>query len=280
MVFVLRPFSDVSSQRVRFTHPDVSNFSQLLVDTDRRQLFVGAKDHIFQLDLDTFALQGLNEWSPSEEHIAACVVKGQTQQDCHNYVTALHENNGTLFICGTNAFAPVCRQYSKDNIEQPLSEETGILKSPFSPRGNVTSLMTSQGELFVGSRIDFAGADPTFIRTGLRSRSVLRTTQYATEYLSNPQFVNSFEIGDFVYFFFRENAIEYNVCGKNVFSRIGRVCKNDQGSPFNSQSWTTFLKSRLNCSLPGAIPFYFNELQSVDYVPRQQTFYVTFTTGE
>ena len=195
-------------------------------------------------------------------------------------MTVLHENNGTVYICGTNAFAPVCRKYSIDHISKVLDEENGRLKSPFSPHTNVTSVMTTQGELFVGSTIDFVGADPAFIRSGARTQSVLRTPQYNPEYLSNPQFVNSFEVGDFVYFFFRENAIEYSSCGKNIFSRIGRVCKNDQGSLYNSKSWTTFLKGRLNCSLPGAIPFYFNEMQGVDYLPRQEMFYVTFTTGE
>lgn len=40
-----------------------------------------------------------------------------------------------------------------------------------------------------------------------------------------PNFVGSFDIGDYVYFFFRESAVEYINCGKNVFSRIARVCK-------------------------------------------------------
>ncbi len=30
---------------------------------------------------------------------------------------------------------------------------------------------------------------------------------------------------------------------------------------FNNK-WTSFLKARLNCSVPGQIPFYFNEIQS------------------
>jgi hypothetical protein len=44
---------------------------------------------------------------------------------------------------------------------------------------------------------------------------------------------------------------------------VGRVCKNDKGGAhkFNNK-WTSFLKSRLNCSLPGDVPFYFNEIQA------------------
>ena len=52
-------------------------------------------------------------------------------------------------------------------------------------------------------------------------------------------------------------------CGKKVYSRVARVCKNDEGGSHKFRNrWTTFLKSRLNCSVPGDYPFYFNEIQS------------------
>lgn len=68
--------------------------------------------------------------------------------------------------------------------------------------------------------------------------------------------------GDFVYFFFRETAVEYINCGKAVFSRVARVCKYDRGGPHRFRNrWTSFLKSRLNCSVTGDFPFYFNEIR-------------------
>lgn len=137
---------------------------------------------------------------------------------------------------------------------------------------------SAEGDLFVGSRIDFGGSDYAFVRSG--SGPLLRTPQYTQEYLNNPQFIASFEIGDFVYFFFREYAVEYMSCGRAVYSRIGRVCKNDSGSILMKQSWTTFLKARLNCSLPGSVPFYFNEAHGVDYLDSHKTFFVSFTTAE
>ena len=48
-------------------------------------------------------------------------------------------------------------------------------------------------------------------------------------WLAQPDFVGSFETEDFVYFLFREAAVEYMNCGKAVYSRIARVCKNDKG---------------------------------------------------
>lgn len=47
---------------------------------------------------------------------------------------------------------------------------------------------------------------------------------------------------------------------QEIFSRVGRVCKKDFG--FRNK-WTSFSKTRLNCSVPGQYPFYFNQIQSI-----------------
>ena len=74
--------------------------------------------------------------------------------------------------------------------------------------------------------------------------------------------VLTFETEQFVYFVFRENAIEFRNCGKRIYSRIARVCKNDQGGQrVLKDNWTTFLKARLNCSLAADHPFYYDEIQ-------------------
>ena len=47
-----------------------------------------------------------------------------------------------------------------------------------------------------------------------------------------------------------------------VYSRVARICKSDRGGPNKyKRSWTSYLKSRLNCSLPGEYPFYFDHLR-------------------
>ena len=57
---------------------------------------------------------------------------------------------------------------------------------------------------------------------------------------------------------------------QSVYSRVARVCKSDKGGPNKySKIWTTFLKSRLNCSLPGEYPFYFDHLRK--YFPTINT---------
>lgn len=56
--------------------------------------------------------------------------------------------------------------------------------------------------------------------------------------------------------------MEYINCGKAVYSRVARVCKRDTGGKnILSQNWATYLKARLNCSIPGEFPFYFNEIR-------------------
>lgn len=46
------------------------------------------------------------------------------------------------------------------------------------------------------------------------SKPIMRTDQYNSKWLNSPQFVGSFEAGDFVYFIFREAAVEHINCGK------------------------------------------------------------------
>uniref|UniRef100_A0A182NGR5 Semaphorin-1A n=1 Tax=Anopheles dirus TaxID=7168 RepID=A0A182NGR5_9DIPT len=112
-------------------------------------------------------------------------------------------------------------------------------------------------ELYSGTVADFSGLDPIIYREHLQ------TEQYDSLSLNAPNFVGSFTQGDFVYFFFRETAVEFINCGKSIFSRVARVCKWDKGGPNRLKNrWTSYLKSRLNCSMPGDFPFYFDEIQS------------------
>ncbi|KAH0999202.1 hypothetical protein HUJ04_008084 [Dendroctonus ponderosae] len=81
-----------------------------------------------------------------------------------------------------------------------------------------------------------------------------------TNEAKKPNFVGSSDIGDFVLFFF-ETAVEYINFGKSVYSRVARICKKDTGGRnILTQNWVTYLKARLNCSIPGEFPFYFSEI--------------------
>jgi len=54
--------------------------------------------------------------------------------------------------------------------------------------------------------------------------------------------------------------------------------KDAGGKVLLQDNWTTFFKARLNCSLPGQFPFYYNELQSTFLLRKQRIIYAVFTT--
>lgn len=88
----------------------------------------------------------------------------------------------------------------------------GVAKCPYSPHSNITALMTLTGQYFAGSPMDFSGADSAITRD--LGAPYLRTNQYNSKWLNEPQFVGSFETDAFVYFLFRESAVEFINCGK------------------------------------------------------------------
>uniref|UniRef100_A0A3Q1FWU3 Semaphorin-2A n=1 Tax=Acanthochromis polyacanthus TaxID=80966 RepID=A0A3Q1FWU3_9TELE len=238
-----------------FSHPGVKDFSQLAMDLSRNQLVVGA-----------------TEWAPDEETKRSCQSKGKSEDECQNYIRVLLISGRTLFTCGTNAFTPVCI------TSQVLDTVNGVARCPYDPRHNSTAMVTEKGELYAATVIDFSGRDPVIYRS-LGNMPPLRSAQYNSKWLNEPHFVSVYEIGRFAYFFLRETAVE-NDCGKMVFSRVARVCKNDMGGRFLLEdTWTTFMKARLNCSRSGEIPFYYNELQSTFYLPEQDLIYGIFTTN-
>ena len=142
---------------------------------------------------------------------------------------------------------------------------TGIAKCPFDPEDNSTAIWVKTGNpgghpaLYSGTNAEFTKADAVIFRgdifdenTGRREYTFKRTIKYDSHMLDKPDFVGSYEVGDYVYFFFRETAVEYMNCGKTIYSRIARVCKKDTGGKnILLQNWATFLKARLNCSIPG-----------------------------
>jgi chondroitin sulfate proteoglycan 4 len=115
-----------------------------------------------------------------------------------------------------------------------IKEENSAGKSPFSPRSNITTLVTKDGKMYIGSTVDFSSSDSAILRIDLSTDSskILRTRQYNEIELFKPDFVGSFEHGEFVYFVFREISIEAvsQQGSREVISRIARICKNDTGN--------------------------------------------------
>ncbi|XP_047456644.1 semaphorin-5B isoform X5 [Mugil cephalus] len=261
-----------------FSHPGVRDYSQLTLDLTRNELIVGARNYIFRLDLSNMSVIQATEWAPDEETRRSCQSKGKTEIECQNYIRVLLVNKTEVMTCGTNAFQPLCTVREVGNISAVLERVNGVARCPYDPRHNSTAVVTESGELYAATVIDFSGRDPVIYRS-LGGRPPLRTAQYNSKWLNEPHFISAYDIGLFTFFFLRENAVEHD-CGKTVYSRVARVCKNDMGGRFLLEdTWTTFMKARLNCSRSGEIPFYYNELQSTFYLPEQDLIYGIFTTN-
>uniref|UniRef100_A0A8B9LWG3 Semaphorin-2A n=1 Tax=Astyanax mexicanus TaxID=7994 RepID=A0A8B9LWG3_ASTMX len=255
-----------------FSHPGVRDFSQLTLDLSRNELIVGARNYLFRLNLSNISL--IQADGAPLEYCTNTVLP--LQVECQNYIRVLLVNKTEVMTCGTNAFQPLCitREVNTSND----GRVNGVARCPYDPRHNSTAVVTESGELYAATVIDFSGRDPVIYRS-LGGMPPLRTAQYNSKWLNEPQFISAYDIGLFTFFFLRENAVEHD-CGKTVYSRVARVCKNDIGGRFLLEdTWTTFTKARLNCSRSGEIPFYYNELQSTFYLPEQDLIYGIFTTN-
>jgi semaphorin 6 len=251
-----------------------------LLKEDGSSVLVGARNVIYNLSLPNLLefTEERIDWSCSEEDKNNCDLKGKSDPECQNYIRVLSViGPDRLLVCGTNCYSPLCRHYHYTEGQYRVEKEfSGRGYAPYDPTHNSTSLYTS-GHLYAATVADFSGTDSLIIKDSLR------TEQYDYKHLNAPDFVSSLEDEEHVYFFFREAAVEFMNCGKKVYSRVARVCKNDEGGSHKFRNrWTTFLKSRLNCSVPGDYPFYFNEIQSTTrffHDPSDnRIFYGVFTT--
>ncbi|XP_059610315.1 semaphorin-1A [Phlebotomus argentipes] len=220
---------------------------------------------------------GSVSWASTDAHRELCTLKGKQEDDCQNYIRIYAQvSPQQAMICGTNSYKPLCRYYSTplDGEGDGVSEEAQG-RCPYSPTHSSTYAFTD-GQLFSGTVADFSGSDP------LIYREHQRTEQYDLKQLNQPAFVSATAYDAYVFFVFRETAMEHMNCGKAVFSRIGRVCRGDRGGPGGFlDRWTSFLKARLNCSLPGDYPFYFDHVVATTDVVKineEDVMYGVFTT--
>ncbi|XP_029472889.1 semaphorin-4D-like [Rhinatrema bivittatum] len=243
-----------------FYEPDISNYSMLLLSEDENVLYVGAREAIYAVNaLDISELQQKVYWKASEDQINECVMKGKDKQtECLNYVRVLQPlKENVLYVCGTNAFHPICDYLDLTTFELAGTNEDGTGQSPFDPKKSYTSVMVD-GELYSGTSINVMGSMHTIFRHSPENNL---KTHSSILWLDEPIFVFADVIrrsendangdDDKVYISFNENSLEYNFLNKMLIPRIARVCKGDQGGFWTlEKTWTTFLKATLVCHLP------------------------------
>uniref|UniRef100_A0A8C1W137 Semaphorin 6A n=1 Tax=Cyprinus carpio TaxID=7962 RepID=A0A8C1W137_CYPCA len=221
-------------------------------------------------------------WKSRQADVDTCRMKGKHKDECHNFIKVLlQQSHDSLFVCGTNAFNPSCRTYKMDSLDAVGDEISGMARCPYDAKHANVALF-ADGKLYSATVTDFLAIDAVIYRS-LGDSPTLRTVKHDSKWLKEPNFVQAIDYGEFIYFFFREIAMEYNSMGKVVFPRVARVCKSDLGGSQRvlEKQWTSFLKTRLNCSIPGDSHFYFNILQAVTdviHISGRDVVMATFST--
>uniref|UniRef100_A0A452TXY0 Semaphorin 6D n=1 Tax=Ursus maritimus TaxID=29073 RepID=A0A452TXY0_URSMA len=249
-VFRGRPSGNESQHRLDF---------QLMLKI-RDTLYIAGRDQVYTVNLSEIPK---TEVIPSKVNFVFTWASSHNDE-CHNFIKVfVPRNDEMVFVCGTNAFNPMCRYYRLNTLEYDGEEISGLARCPFDARQTNVALF-ADGKLYSATVADFLASDAVIYRS-MGDGSALRTIKYDSKWIKEPHFLHAIEYGNYVYFFFREIAVEHNNLGKAVYSRVARICKNDMGGSQRvlEKHWTSFLKARLNCSVPGDSFFYFDVLQSI-----------------
>ncbi|XP_035270638.1 semaphorin-4E-like [Anguilla anguilla] len=273
-----------------FREDNVWNYTTMLLREDLGLLFLGAREAVFALDMaDISHKKAQVYWQVTEEKQRECTYKGKNAKtECRNYIRVLQKaDDDRMYVCGTNAFSPTCTYmtYAGGQLRLEEQQEEGKGQCPFDPFQRHFSIMID-GSLYSATSNNFLGSEPVVLRS---SATAIRT-EFKSSWLNEPVFVHMDVVresegssdgdDDKVYMFFSENAVEYDFPNKLMVSRVARVCKGDVGGQRTLQRrWTTFLKARLDCSVPEpSLPYIVQDvflLQHSDW--RKSIFYAVFT---
>lgn len=277
-----------------FLNSNIRNYSYLYIDNATGSLFVGARNRLVQLSLININASNsvkILEVPASESNRKPCFFNGKSDEYCQNYIKyVVRVDTLTLSFCGTDANTPsqYTAMYNVTTGSYELTTKSSKATAcPRDPKDNTTAVYVRTGNpgdlpaLYAATINDNGKATisrPELITSDSTKLSDKLENADPLHWLNEPQFVASFEVDDVVYFFFREIAVEFTGFMKKIVSRVAQVCKKDLGgSSLLVNKWTTYQKARLNCSLPGTFPFYFDEIQDVQLV--NDTFYALFISS-
>uniref|UniRef100_A0A8C1LQU6 Sema domain, immunoglobulin domain (Ig), short basic domain, secreted, (semaphorin) 3bl n=1 Tax=Cyprinus carpio TaxID=7962 RepID=A0A8C1LQU6_CYPCA len=213
------------------------HLSAVFLDEYHDRLFLGGKDVLYSLRLDHTHDAKEIHWPSLPGNREDCILKGK-DPECANFVRLLQPFNRThLLACGTGAFQPVCAYVNVGHRGEVTHTHTQTLPPT-----------ASQLVCYVYVCV-CACTEPRFIAAHLIPDSADRDD-------------------DKIYFFFTERATESAERDDEgaIHTRIGRLCANDVGGQrVLVNKWSTFIKARLVCSVPGphGIQTHFHQLEDV-----------------
>lgn len=263
-------------------------------------VYVGVENKLvrFGLKLD---VQSVVERNPSPAAISDC--QRYRQPHCGNYILTMlainltssdipangnmqFVNKTVLFICSTFGFSPQCQLCNTKNISHCVntSDEVTSGYSPYDRRFNNVYTLTKNHIFYTGSSFD----DKNRLQAVAKASNPFHGSRFSLHtgtsqtWLFNPTFISLYEVDQYIYFFWREEAFEAD---RRVYTRVGRLCKSDEGLGNDSSSsiFSTFVKARMTCIIPedndNRYPFEYNELQATYLVDDDEIMlYAVFST--
>ena len=230
-------------------------------------------------------------------------------EDCVNVITFIQQipssfktnavDEEQVLVCGSNTYFPKCTIHelaSLSNYSFMTShsrEDVGysIIAPAVTPQRPI-AILASNGRFFsaghilnyydhratIGMAKNPLGGDSLFSVRGL----------HHLLWFNDPEFISTYEIGEYVYFFMRERAYEEERCQSVIYSRVIRICKSDNGQDSSNENtpFLTYQKARIKCSVgerKGSISYNYDNLESTFLLNKSgqpSTLYGIFSSPE
>lgn len=278
-------------------------FSYLNFDPkNSSRIYIGAVDFLYVLNAHNISalstksdnLTSVNDYRNfSTSSLKNCQrVQKYAQSDyrCRNHIRALFPIQNEIYVCGTGANSPqefYVDYHSLKYVALGPVGSSAVTKCPDNPAAQYTVLYVGQwrgtpdnvSAIFSSINSD---NENTIYRSPLQRHRTSVNPLGLQMPLSAATVVASYEIDQYVYYFFREIANEASGMGTVRYSRVARVCKNDNGSSLESKKFLTFVKATLNCSVGTGddILVYYNNLYDIWYDASDQVFYGLFMASQ
>ncbi|XP_061077816.1 semaphorin-7A isoform X2 [Conger conger] len=221
------------------------------------ELYIGGTNFVHRIHLEDASLV---------ESIPVTGDQSCREISCENIITIIQQFQDSLFVCGTNGNKPQCWKLVGNQSTEviPSYEGTGI--APHTYAHNSLSIIV-EGDLYTAVPLNSDGSSLQFHRKAGRRPNVWMRDRWVKE----PTFISTIWVRrkedkdqEKIYLFFREKNSDSSPDADPWISRVARVCKVDEGGSkrFLQNIWTSFLKARLVCGIPGE-SLYFNRLHDV-----------------
>ena len=153
---------------------------------------------------------------------------GINQEECKNFIQTITvdpDDDNRVLICGTNAYVPRCNVHQISDVANYSRLSDAESDAGYSSHSNtrlITSILASNGQFF--SATGFSRSGDTSLRMSLDplgggDTSFTVSTPDDNNWLDQPTFVSVHELGDYIYFFMTEIALEVSTFQEARYSK-------------------------------------------------------------